>query len=446
MKFTRLSLVAALLVGSSAFAIENVKVSGDAKLFYSTQDDSNANATASLFDHTSSTGQASLGLGVSADLTKGISAGAHMTALTTLGLQGQLVDSVWEGTNGTNDYFLFDEAWLAGTYGKTTAKAGRMTLDTPMVFTETWSVAKNTFEAAVLINQDIPDTTLVGAYVGGTNSNNIVNGVTGSRTGGGNNVTINSVVTAPSDNGTGFGNAGGTMQSVNSNGTTNFSQFYKGAVAAGVVNNSWKPLTAQAWYYDAPSYLNNYWLQADLNYEGILAGAQYTGTNYTKSKFLSIAQDSSNNAYAVMLGYEKKDVVTAKVSYSQTGEEKDSTIALGAGSNLAGSQSKLYTEAWWYYGKITKADTSAFNITVTAPVAEYNLGIYYTQATIGKNGSNTATEKDFAEATFEVARSFGPLDTGLYYIYTKSDDDNIKTGNTKGDAYNTVQLYLTYNF
>ncbi|WP_373034985.1 porin [Sulfurimonas sp.] len=433
MKFTRLSLVAMLLVGSAAFAIENVKVSGDAKLFYSTQDDDNANATASLFDHTSSTGQAALGLGVSADLTKGVSSGAHLTALTTLGLQGQLVDNVWEGTNGTSDYFLFDEAWLAGTYGKTTAKAGRMTLDTPMVFTESWSIAKNTFEAAVVINQDIPDTTLVGAYVGGTNSNNIVNGVTG-----GSNETNSSV--------TGFGNAAGTMQSVNAKGTTNFSQFYKGAFAAGIINNSWKPLTAQAWYYDAPSYLNNYWVQADLNLDGILAGVQYTATNYTKSTMLPITKDSSNNAYAVMLGYEKKDVVTAKVSYSQTGEEKDSGLSLGAGYNLAGSQSKLYTEAWWYYGKISKADTSAFNITVTAPVAGYDLGIYYTQATIGKNGDNTATEKDFAEVTFEVARSFGPLDAGLYYIYTKSDADNIKTGNTKGDAYNTVQLYLTYNF
>jgi len=35
MKFTKMSLVTALLIGSSAFAIENTKVSGDVKLFYS---------------------------------------------------------------------------------------------------------------------------------------------------------------------------------------------------------------------------------------------------------------------------------------------------------------------------------------------------------------------------------------------------------------------------
>ena len=38
MKFTKMSLVAALLIGSSAFAIDNVKVSGDAKVYYSTND------------------------------------------------------------------------------------------------------------------------------------------------------------------------------------------------------------------------------------------------------------------------------------------------------------------------------------------------------------------------------------------------------------------------
>ncbi|MBL0708710.1 MAG: hypothetical protein JJW00_06660 [Sulfurimonas sp.] len=438
MKFTKLSMVAALLIGSSAFAIENIKVSGDAKVFYSTQDseyDETAakNESAGLLDTSTSMAQAALGLGVSADLTEGISSGLHITALSTLGLQGQLVDHVWEETNGVNDYFLFDEAWLAGTLGETTAKAGRMTLDTPMVFTETWSIAKNTFEAAVVINQDIPDTTLIAAYVGGTNSNNIVNPVTGGSS-------------DNNSNSTGFGNAGGTMQKVNDKGNTNFSQFYKGAFAAGAVNNSYKPLTAQAWYYDAPEYLSNYWLQADLNIEGILGGLQYTSTDYTKSKMLPIAQDTDNDAFAVMLGYEKEDLVTAKISYSQTGEEKDSTIGLGAGSNLAGSQSKLYTEAWWYYGKITQADTAAFNLTVTAPVAGYDLGIYYTQATTGDNGVAGKSDKDFTEATFEVAKSFGPLDTGLYYIYTKSDDDNKKSAEKDGDAYNTVQLYLTYNF
>ncbi|MBU0720947.1 hypothetical protein KJ877_06350, partial [bacterium] len=92
-----MSLVAALLVGSSAFAIENVKVAGDAKLFYSTQDDTNANPSASLFDQSSSAGEASLNLGLTADLTEGVSAGATLNAITTLGLYNNLVSATWTG-------------------------------------------------------------------------------------------------------------------------------------------------------------------------------------------------------------------------------------------------------------------------------------------------------------------------------------------------------------
>ena len=99
MKLVKMSLLAATLIASSAFAIDNVKVSGDAKLFYHT-DDAEADslggaATGSLFSVGNSSGQAALGLGVTADLTEGVSAGAHLTALSTLGLQNRLVSNVW---------------------------------------------------------------------------------------------------------------------------------------------------------------------------------------------------------------------------------------------------------------------------------------------------------------------------------------------------------------
>jgi hypothetical protein len=210
MKFTKMSLVAALLVGSSAFAIDNVKVSGDAKLYYNTNDE----GTNSLFNKDGAAGQAAISLDVTADLTSNISAGTKVTALSTLGLQGQLVNNVWEGTNGVKDSWMVNELWLAGTVGKTTGKIGRMELDTPLVFSETWSIVSNTFEAAVLINQDIPDTTLVGAYVGGGNG------------------TKGSANSSYTNTDPGIGNVIAKTEN-----ETTFSQFYKGAYAAGVVNN-----------------------------------------------------------------------------------------------------------------------------------------------------------------------------------------------------------------
>lgn len=417
MKFTKLSLVAALLIGSSAFAIDNIKVSGDAKFFYSTQDSENITLSGTddggLTEQSTSIGEAALNIGVTADLTEGVSAGATLSGITTLGLYNNLVSGTFTGNVKNN--FWFSEAWLAGTVGKTTGKVGRMQLDTPLVFTETWSVVPSTFEAAVVINQDIPDTTLVGAYVGAFNAGATLGGGYG-------DITTIGGQDARSDV---------------------FQSFYDGAYTIGAINNSFEPLTVQAWYYEAQKNASAYWLQADLNIDGFMAGAQYTDITYDKG-LLGTVKDSDNDAFAVMLGYEMKDTFTAKISYSAVGT--DTYAGMGAGGNLAGTQSKLYTEAWWYYGKITQADTDAFNITVTAPVAGVDLGAYYTNATTGDNGVVGVKDTDFEELTLEVAKSFGPLDAGLYYIYTKSDTDNIKAGSTTGDAYNTLQVYLTYNF
>jgi len=449
MKFTKMSLVAALLVGSSAFAIENVKVSGDVKAYYSTDDATTggiANVVGggaksdSLFNAGSSAAQFALGLGVTADLAKGISAGAHATVLTTLGVEGQLVNNVWEGTNGTSDSWMIDEAWVAATMGKTTAKIGRMELDTPLTHTEKWSVAKNTFESVVLLNQDIPDTTLVAAYVGGSNSNSAVN------------------------NGFGHGTAApaaGIANLVQTEGGTNnttFSQYYNGAFAVAAINNSFKPLTVQAWYYDAPQFLDAYWLQADLGMEGIMAGVQYTQTNYNKSNVFPIAKDADNDAVAVMLGYNgMKDIATIKVAYSTTGTETDSTLGLGAGANIAtyngtaNSHSKLYTEAWWNYAYITRADTDAWNVTIESPVnGMFDLGVYYTHTTTGDNNAVVpAADIDMDEFTVTASKTVGPLDATLAYIYTAADDQNIAVGapaGTTGDNFSTIQVYLTLNF
>jgi hypothetical protein len=389
MKFTKMSLVAALLVGSSAFAIDNVKFAGDAKLFYSTDD-----SDVGIFAKEQAVGQAALGFGVTADLNENVTTGAHLTALSTLGLEGQLVNGVWEGTNGVDDYYWMDEAWLAATLGKTTVKVGRMQLDTPLVFSESWSIATNSFEAAAVVNQDIADTTLVGAYVGGSNGS--------------------------VENGTG----GFVIAGVNANGTTNFSQFHSGAFAAGVVNNSVKALTLQAWYYNATHILGAYWLQADISVDGILAGAQYTSTDP------DAAGADTTDAYAVMVGYEIKDLLTAKVSYSQVSQEGS------AGANLSGSgMSKLYTESWYTF-IAAQQDTTAYNVTVEAPIADVvDLGLYYTYADQDKRtGGN-----DLSELTVTASKSYGSLDASLAYI-------NTVAGNQDNDAVNTLQVYLTYNY
>ena len=144
-----------------------------------------------------------------------------------------------------------------------------------------------------------------------------------------------------------------------------------------------------------------------------------------------------------------KDVAAISVAYSQTGKEEKSTLGLGAGQNLAtlgnAAQSKLYTEAWWNYGYVTRADTSALNVTVAGKAAGIDLAAYYTQTDSDKNGG-TDERADMKEFVATVGKDFGPLNATLAYVYTKADDQNQKTVDSKGDAYNIVQAYLTLNF
>jgi len=434
MKLVKMSLLAAALIGTSAFAVDNLKVSGDAQLMYSTSDadgqTSNAivgNTSGTLFDKDSSAADAALHLGVTADLAKNdlvtVSAGLKGTILTTLGLENNLVSNVWGGahtaTTATGATYggalggakvenasWVNEAWVALSAGKSTAKLGRMELDTPLAFTETWTIEQNSFEAAVLINQDLPDTTIVAGYIGNGNGTETF----------GQDLQSNVY---------GLGLAVGGVV----NGDGEFATYgTDGAYAVGVVNNSWSPLTVQAWYYDVSKLAQAYWLQADLNLEGIMAGAQYSGITLDKKT----GADLSSSALAVMLGYEMKDMFTAKAAYSQI--DTDFAAGFNTATNTGTAQSKLYTEAWWNYGFVTQADTTAYSVSVTSPVQGIvDLGLYYTAA----DQSAAKGDNDLSEITLTAGKTLGPVDLTLAYINATIADD---------DAYNMVQAYITLNF
>jgi hypothetical protein len=62
--------------------------------------------------------------------------------------------------------------------GNTTIKLGRQELPkslSPLAFSEGWNVFKNTFDAMLVVNSDIPDTTIVAAYVAKGNGNGFGN-------------------------------------------------------------------------------------------------------------------------------------------------------------------------------------------------------------------------------------------------------------------------------
>jgi len=186
-KITKLSLIAVMAMGmvSVASADVDMKIGGQAVVYYQTIE---KGGDSDYFDKHSSQANAGLQLNANADLGNDFGLGLQGTGLSTWGLEKNLVDNVMQsglGNNGdtanASDYFAITKAYLTKKIGKTTLKMGRQELPkslSPLAFSEGWNVYKNTFDALVAINSDIPDTTLVGAYVSRSNKHNNFNAFT----------------------------------------------------------------------------------------------------------------------------------------------------------------------------------------------------------------------------------------------------------------------------
>jgi len=189
--------VAAMALSTSALAADkgiDITTTGQGVVYYQTSDTGDN----SMFGQDNSSANVGLQLNLDADLKNGFTFGAQLSYLGTAGLEKNLVSdtrqvsagsSLWAGLDGdTTNELALTQINVAKTVGNTTVKLGRQELPkslSPFAYSEGWNVFKNTFDAILAINTDIPDTTLVGAYVsGGTgmsldSTSNLVAGQTG---------------------------------------------------------------------------------------------------------------------------------------------------------------------------------------------------------------------------------------------------------------------------
>ena len=381
MKFTKLSLIAALAV-TSAFAGEST-IGGDAKLFYGTSDANNAD----LFNKNGATGNAAVSLDYSKEIADGISLNAGMTGISTLGLESTLVSGVWAGAGetGVEDTAWIDVANVTAKLGNTTAVLGRQKLDTPLAFTETWNIVENTFDAFTFVNTDVTDTTLVGSLVTRANGNTIAN----------------------------FNNLQGGMTDLGD-----------GIYTAGVVTKLIPSTTAQLWYYDFANNDDKIWAQADIDVvEGVTVGLQYA------QALANTGDDSS--------------VVAGKVAYDANGMglyaaySKADDKGTNSFANYGGfGMSNLYTEAWWNFGYVSKVGAQAISVGASTDMSGLALTAQYTDVT---NDSNLAAD-EMSEITLTASKTIAGVDTSLALINTASDVDALD-GNTV-QAYLTVPFSL----
>ncbi len=395
MKKLSLSLIAVAMMTSAAVADISIKnVGGEAKLFYGTNDANDGD----FFNKGQSYGNAAVNLNGASSVGSCATCTTlnwGLTGVSTMGLENTLVSNTW--INHTlDDAIWIDTLNLAfhplDGISNTTLVLGRQALDTPMVFTEKWNIAKNTYDAAVAVNNDIVDTTLVGAWVGRSN------------------------------------NAGSkTVKTVNAEAGFNDNSFERfltdeGAYAVGAVTKLIPAVTAQGWYYIAPSTAKVAWLQADTEYAGFGLGAQYA--------MLDADDNSDGTAYAVKIGYNYEGLGLS-AAYSSVDAMTGTSKALGF-KNLSNDQSKLYTEAWWNFDHVAESDTDSLNVSATYDVPEIaSLGVYYTNA-------DHNTDPDMTEIAVTAGKDLGNLNLTAAYINT--DIDN------KKDATNDIQVYATYKF
>lgn len=382
MKLAKLSLVAALLLsGGSAFALENTKIGGDLNFNYMTSDIGDN----SLFSQDGASGQAALNLKLTTDLSSNVTGTVSSTTLTTLGLENSIVSGIWAGGVPTQNWI--SEAYVNISVGKTNIVAGRQAIDTPLVFTETYNMAQNTFDGILAVNTNIANTTIVTGFVG--NGNGV--------------------------NGTVVGADASVFNALGGN----------GAYVVGAVNNTVPYTNIQAWYYNVTDFATGLWLQADTTILGSIdLGAQYASIDLD-------ASDKTSSATAVRVGYKYGNVKTF-AAYSQTGEDGAGNISnLGTG-NTGRSVSKLYTEAQWNFGYVGLDDTTAMKVGVETALVGANIGAYYTNST-----NATDDTKDMTELAVSATKSYGDLDTTLVVL-------NSTVG--AADSTNTVQVQLSYNF
>jgi len=233
MKLTKLSLAAIMALGftSAAMADVDVQFGGQAVLYYQTIETDNTNQD--LFDKANSRGNVGLQISSKADLGNDFQAGLTANIIGTLGLEGNLVGNVMQqaaDVNGDLGGYWIPEAYIAKTIGNTTLKLGRQYLNTPLAFSEGWNVFKNSFEAAVLVNKDLPDTTVVLAMVNKANGN-------------------------------GLGAEMSTFSAINADALDADGSVY----ALGIINNSIENLNLDIWGYNLTSTATAVW--ADASYK-----------------------------------------------------------------------------------------------------------------------------------------------------------------------------------
>ena len=303
------------------------------------------------------------------------------------------------GRDGEN-YGFIGEAYLNYASGNTNIKIGRQKLNTPLAGADDARMLPNLFEAAVVSNTDIEDTTLIVGHVTkmtmGTFSNIYDNGwALGIASGYGAGTTL-----AQS----------GDFEDM---GVVALGEGYDtdGVTVGGIIYKGIENLTFQAWDYYAHDILNALYLQADYGWNCSLnenvkmkASAQYinqTDVGDDLAGDFAGVSGVDSNYWGVKLGA-SSGALSGYVAYSQTGDSDGATnggIITPWGGVPAFTQGMVTrhmffadTDTWKVAGTYKMDDLLGANVKASAYYAEFDVG---SNNTYTNGNAWTATEFGF---------------------------------------------------
>ena len=326
-----------------------------------------------------------------------------------------------------DSYIFLGEAYLNYKISNTNIKIGRQRLDTPLAGADDARMLPNLFEAVVLSNTDISDTTLIAAHVTketvGTFGN--VYGEAGA-------------LSLQSGYGLGYklGTSGdfATMGEIALGEGTDTS----GVSALAAIYSGVEGLKLQAWDYYAYDILNAVYLQADYKWNWLKASAQYINQSDVGDALAGVV-DSNYLAFKLGTSYQN---LSAYVAYSTT---DSSDGAMNGGVLTPWGGMPAFTQ-----GMVTRhqffADTDTTKVAATYKFNETGLNlkasVYYVSFDIGENNSYVnGTAWTAKEAGFDVQytpESFKGLNLRLRA--------NFPTDFKEGLDWEEYRFIINYNF
>lgn len=240
----------------------------------------------------------------------GLSAGAAFYTTNKLDSKSSVSkenDATLFGPNGNNESYL-GEAYLQYKYGNTAFKAGRQKLDTPLAGQDDARMLPSLFEAYVLSNTDVKDTTLIAAYVtkfaAGTfaNAYNFAPATTG--TAAAKDAANSAAQTLALTSGySGVFNATTMVGNFTNMGQYAIGQNTNGVSVAAAIYSGVPGLKLQVWDYYAQDILNAVYAEANYGFSMANGIAPYCGVQYIK-------EDNIGSDYA---GNVNSDFIAAKL-------------------------------------------------------------------------------------------------------------------------------------